>query len=211
MVRATRQLTCVEPSDLSSGLPPTIWYMGAKTRVLPGFLDEVLLREAPRGSTVLDLFSGTGIVSAFCARHFRTLANDSQQFARILAQSFIEHTREERDAFLESLDWDRDLATAYEENRQALTEIYAAALEEEVRIARLAAAISSENKERELLAAVKRRRNGARRPVLEEGVPPEEGVLEPQLPRDDFRERLVAPVRVVQNQLPEPRPRHAPS
>ncbi len=48
-------------------LPPTIWYMGAKSRVLPEFLDRVLEEEVPEGGTVLDLFSGTGIVSAWCA------------------------------------------------------------------------------------------------------------------------------------------------
>lgn len=132
MVRAV-QLSCVDKSNLSAGLPPTIWYMGAKTRVLNDFLDRVLLGEVPRGATVLDLFSGTGVVSAFCARHFRIHSNDSQRFAQVIAQSFTEHRRQDRSAFLKSLDWDKDLAAAFAKNRATLEELYAPALEEEAR------------------------------------------------------------------------------
>jgi hypothetical protein len=114
-----------------SELPPTIWYMGAKTRVLQGFLAEVLSDEAPTGATVFDLFSGTAIVSAFSARRFRTLANDVQRYCQVIAASFIEHDPATREAFLESLSFERDLLAAYQRNRTALGRIYQAALAKE--------------------------------------------------------------------------------
>ena len=112
-------------------VPQTIWYMGVKSRVLAGFLDRVLLDEIPPGGTVVDLFSGTGVVSAFCARHFRTVSNDVQRYAQILSQGFIEHEPTDRDAFLESLDWRKDLESVYHANRAELSRLYEAALRAE--------------------------------------------------------------------------------
>ncbi len=105
--------------------------MGAKTRVLPGFLDRMLLREVPPDGTVVDLFSGTGIVSAFCARHFRTIANDAQLYSRVITSSLIEHEPGTGRAFQTVLNPRRDLYEVYARNRRRLEEYYGEALEAE--------------------------------------------------------------------------------
>lgn len=111
----------------------TIWYMGAKARVIPGFLQRVLQEELEEGDTVLDLMSGTGVVSSFCADRYRVVANDAQGYSTIIARSLIEHDPATRDAFLTSLDPHRDLVDRYRENLAELEERYRPALAEETR------------------------------------------------------------------------------
>jgi 16S rRNA G966 N2-methylase RsmD len=115
-------------------LPRTIWYMGVKTRVLPGFLAEVLEEEVEPGGTVVDLMSGSGVVSAFCASRFRVIANDVQRYAAAITRSFIEHDEAEKEAFLASLDPGVDLDHAFDRNLAALEAAYAPALEAEARL-----------------------------------------------------------------------------
>ena len=109
----------------SPRLPRTLWYMGVKARVLPGFLDRVLAAEVPPGGTVLDLMSGTGVVAAHCADRHRVFTNDSQEYAQVIARSLVEHDPEEKDAFLRSVDPRRDLFPTYKKNLAALQQIYA--------------------------------------------------------------------------------------
>jgi 16S rRNA G966 N2-methylase RsmD len=117
-----------------AALPRTIWYMGAKSRVLPGFLADVLAAEVPRGGTVVDLMSGTAVVSAHCASRSRVFANDVQEYARAIAAGFIEHRPAAKEAFLSGLDPERDLGAARERNVRALERLYAPALEREARL-----------------------------------------------------------------------------
>jgi hypothetical protein len=105
--------------------------MGVKSRVLPGFLDEVLDAEAPPGSTVVDLMTGTGVVAAYCARGRRVFANDAADYSLAIARSFIVHRPESRDGFLRSLDFDRDLGAIRARNLAALEAAYEAPLARE--------------------------------------------------------------------------------
>ncbi len=114
--------------------PPTIWYMGAKTRLLESDLDTVIARHVPKGGSVLDLFTGTAAVAARCARRYRTIANDAQQFSRVIAASLIEHSPRDAARFVESIDFDADLLDAYLENRTALERVYSRALRRERRL-----------------------------------------------------------------------------
>ncbi|MBN1441913.1 MAG: DNA adenine methylase, partial [Planctomycetes bacterium] len=111
----------------------TIWYMGAKARVIPGFLERVLEEEIEDGATVVDLMAGTGVVSAFCAGRYRVLANDVQLYSSIITSSLIEHSPRTKEAFLRSLRPDRDLEAAYRRNLAALERRYRPALGEEAR------------------------------------------------------------------------------
>src|SRR5262245_58024007 len=112
-------------------LPRTIWYMGVKSRVLPGFLDEVLDAEAPAGSTIVDLMTGTGIVAAYAASGRRVFTNDAADYSHAIASSFIAHEPAEKKAFLHSLDFDRDLRQAAQWNLSALESAYEAPLARE--------------------------------------------------------------------------------
>lgn len=116
---------------VSARTSPTIWYMGSKTRVLSEMLAGVLADEVPGQGTVLDLFSGTGVVAAHCARRYRTIANDVQEFSRVIASSLIEHPPQECEQFLGALDFDDDLLATYLDNRTALEKLYAPALRAE--------------------------------------------------------------------------------
>ena len=97
--------------------------------MIPGFLEEVLEEELKPGGTVVDLMSGTGIVAAFCADRYRVFANDAQAYAQVIAESLIEHDPRTKDAFLRSVDVERDLLGAYEKNQALLEALYAPALE----------------------------------------------------------------------------------
>lgn len=123
---STRNTAASKPG--APPLPRTLWYMGVKARVLPGFLDEVLEAEVPGGGTVVDLMSGTAIVSAFCAHRWRVFANDVQAYAQVIAKSFIEHDPARKEAFADSVDPRRDLDLACERNLSALEDLYAPAL-----------------------------------------------------------------------------------
>ena len=109
----------------------SIWYMGAKSRLIPGFLERVLADELPPGGTFVDLMSGSGVVSAWCAGMYRVISNDVQSYSAVIARSLIGHSPGTRDDFLSALDPEADLARVYEENYARLAGYYGAALEEE--------------------------------------------------------------------------------
>ena len=102
--------------------------MGAKGRVLRGFLADILEQELPDDGSVLDLFSGTAIVASHCARRYRTIANDALKFCQVIAKGFIEHDPRKRKQFVAAPDFDADLRERYLQNRTRLEEHYAPAL-----------------------------------------------------------------------------------
>jgi hypothetical protein len=108
--------------------------MGAKTRVIPGFLGRVLEEEAPRGTGVADLMTGTGVVAAFAARRNRVFASDAAAYSYAIARAFIEHDPGTKEAFLGSVDPERDLGAARRRNAEALDALYAPALEREAEL-----------------------------------------------------------------------------
>jgi adenine-specific DNA-methyltransferase len=78
-----------------SGASGNIWYMGAKTRLLPDLERAIgpLLERARRGRpgppVFVDLFSGTGVVAARFADRARVVANDIQGYAAVLARAAL--------------------------------------------------------------------------------------------------------------------------
>ena len=108
--------------------PRGIWYMGAKARVIPGFLDTVLREEVPAGGTIVDLMSGSGVVSAHCARRYRVFAADVQRYAAVIAASFIECDPRGKEERLAGVDPLGDLDDAYRTNLAALEALYSPAL-----------------------------------------------------------------------------------
>lgn len=96
----------------------TIWYMGAKTR-LTGEIQDAVARARPDAESVLDLMSGTAVVSQTLAPHHRVVANDVQAYASAISRAYLVHTDAARLA--RALDPERDLGRAYRENHAALT------------------------------------------------------------------------------------------
>jgi len=107
--------------------------MGAKSRVIPGFLDTVLAEELEPGDTVVDLMAGSGVVSAFCAGRYRVFANDVQLYSTVIARSLIEHHPDTKPSLLATLDVVEDLSEVFSQNLERLSAAYAPALEEERR------------------------------------------------------------------------------
>ena len=73
--------------------PGTIWYMGAKTRLLAE-LDAAIgpllkSRRGGRAPVLVDLFAGTGVVGAHFADRARIVAADAQRYAATLARSLL--------------------------------------------------------------------------------------------------------------------------
>ena len=112
----------------------TIWYMGTKTRVIPDFLDRVVADEVPRGGTVVDLMSGTGVVAAHLADRYRVFAGDVQEYSQVIARSLLEHDPKRKAAFLKAIDPHRDLGAAYQKNLAALEKWAPRGLAEERRL-----------------------------------------------------------------------------
>ncbi len=112
--------------------------MGAKSRVLDGFLDRVVTKAVPAGGTIVDLMSGTGVVATFCANRYRVLANDVQKYSQVIASSFIEHDESTKEEFLARLSPQRDLRQVYDSNVSELTRRLGGLLDEEDELLRIA-------------------------------------------------------------------------
>ncbi len=121
----------------TSKLPPasgTIWYMGVKTRLLRGFVDDAIRERLAAGTgrrrrrpLLVDLFAGTGIVGAAFAQEAQVLAADAQSYAATLARSLLEPLPRRRP------DIDRDLKLEADIGRWVLTGRYESDLEAERR------------------------------------------------------------------------------
>lgn len=99
----------------------TIWYMGAKTRITDD-IGEAVDAADPRARRVLDLMSGTGIVSRTLADRYRVHANDVQRYAQTIASAYLEPTTGFR------VDLERDLGAAFRENLAPLLDALRPAL-----------------------------------------------------------------------------------
>lgn len=102
----------------------TLWFMGAKTRLIDGFIDGAVRDLVSPGATVLDLCSGTAVVGRSLAHHYRVFANDVQGFATTLARAHLEGDAAWREA-LESLDPIADLDRAFRANFECLERLVA--------------------------------------------------------------------------------------
>ncbi|MBI3724534.1 DNA adenine methylase, partial [bacterium] len=98
----------------------TLWYMGVKTRLIDGFIDRAVSEAAVEGSTLLDIFSGTAAVGTALASRYRIVANDVQRYAAAVARAYLVHDERTKESFLASLDPERDLGAAFNENYKVL-------------------------------------------------------------------------------------------
>ncbi len=108
----------------------TIWYMGAKTRICPDFIEGAVADLLPEGKTLLDVCAGTSAVARTFAPRHRVFANDVQHFSAIIASAHLEGDAEWREA-LEHLDPEVDLSRATESNRKSLEKLLPLAVERE--------------------------------------------------------------------------------
>ncbi len=99
----------------------TIWYMGAKTRLTDEIVSAVK-RANPRAKTVLDLMSGTAVVSQALAPRYRVVANDVQAYATKIAEAYLVHTPGSLKT-VGRLDMQADLGKNYRKNEAALFEL----------------------------------------------------------------------------------------
>ncbi|MCA8959192.1 MAG: DNA adenine methylase [Planctomycetes bacterium] len=106
----------------------TLWYMGAKSRLVPDFIDGAVGDLVAPGGTVLDLCAGTGVVARSLATRYRVYANDAQRFSSVLAAAHLVGDAGWV-AELDRLDPEEDLDAAFRENLDALTRWLPRALE----------------------------------------------------------------------------------
>jgi len=95
----------------------TIWYMGAKTRMIGEILQAIASAD-PCADTVLDLMSGTAVVSQSLAPNYRVVSNDVQAYAASIARAYLESPAQP--GFVTALDFEGDLGERYREHRDAL-------------------------------------------------------------------------------------------
>lgn len=109
--------------DLSTLQPRirTLWYMGVKTRILPA-VTSAIESLAPAGSTVLDLFAGTGAVGAALAKTHRIVAHDSQTFAKVVNEARLVHNAVVKRQMAEDRSVIQDLGEAYDRHISMVSE-----------------------------------------------------------------------------------------
>jgi adenine-specific DNA-methyltransferase len=107
----------------------TLWYMGAKGRLLPGFIEASVDRVTPPGGVVLDLFAGTGAVSQALASRYTVVASDVQFYSSTLLGALIGHGPRSSKQLAARLDFERDLGPCYREHRARLEGQLGASLE----------------------------------------------------------------------------------
>ena len=95
--------------------------MGAKTRLTDEIVGAVE-RANPRAKTVLDLMSGTAVVSQALAPRYRVVANDVQAYATKIAEAYLVHTPGSLKT-VGRLDMEADLGRSYRKNEAALFEL----------------------------------------------------------------------------------------
>lgn len=88
---------CNRPFDDGTGVLVGVWamkFMGSKRYMLKNGLGDLLAKEAGDSSRFVDLFCGGGSVTWFAATTLgmRVLANDLQEFARVLADAVVGRT-----------------------------------------------------------------------------------------------------------------------
>lgn len=105
----------------TAGSLKTIWFMGAKTRIIPNFIDGAVA-DVHKGGALLDLCSGTGVVARTLADRYRVFANDSLEFCSVIARAHLE-ADDEWVAALETLDPTEDLQREFEANLEQLLEL----------------------------------------------------------------------------------------
>ncbi|MCI0651967.1 MAG: hypothetical protein L0Z55_08790, partial [Planctomycetes bacterium] len=105
---------------ISSAAPlRTIWLMGAKTRLIPDFIESAVQDLLPDGGTLLDLCAGTGIVGRTLADRYAIIANDVHRFCGVLASAHLEGGAKWA-AALEMIDPEEDLHRRFAKNLRQL-------------------------------------------------------------------------------------------
>ncbi len=71
----------------------TLWYMGVKTRIIPGFIAGAIGDSLTEGGALLDLCCGTAVVARSVAHRYPGLATDVQRFSAVIARAHLEGAR----------------------------------------------------------------------------------------------------------------------
>ncbi|MEM7262093.1 MAG: DNA adenine methylase [Planctomycetota bacterium] len=108
----------------------TLWYMGAKTRLVPDFINGAVGDLLPEGGTILDVCTGTAVVARSFASRYRVFANDVQRFSATVARGYLVGDQSWVKA-LDFLDPEEDLAAAFDVQYAAVTDLAPRALERE--------------------------------------------------------------------------------
>lgn len=106
----------------------TIWYMGAKGRLVPNFIRRGIASVSPPGGRVLDLFAGSGAVSMDLAPRYQVFANDIQEYSSLLLRALVEHGPRNSKTLANSLDFDADLRWEFQRNHDILSDLLGPAL-----------------------------------------------------------------------------------
>lgn len=114
-----------------------IQYLGSKVNILDA-IEKEIKKITPEHGTVVDLFSGTGVVSSYLADSYRVIANDVQEYSSLITGVLIKNSR--------SLIGYDDLinSEAYKNNKDELCKYFKDILEYEQQVI--------ENNDTELLA-----------------------------------------------------------
>jgi adenine-specific DNA-methyltransferase len=91
----------------------TLWYMGAKGRLVPDISETIADITPPRG-LVFDIFGGTGAVSQSLVSDYTVYANDVQHYSSVVLGAMVEHGPQSADRLHSLLNFKRDIQKRYE-------------------------------------------------------------------------------------------------
>lgn len=111
----------------------TLWYMGAKTRLVPEFIDGAMADLLEPGGTVLDLCAGTGIVGRYAANRYCVYSNDVQRFSSVVSAGYLVGGEKWAKA-LDRLDPEADLSHAFETNFEHLQSLTSVSMHREEKL-----------------------------------------------------------------------------
>lgn len=109
----------------------TMWYMGSKNRLVPGFIDSAIASVTLKNGSVLDIFGGAGSVSLNLVSRYTVTANDAQKYSRVTLGSLIEHGPRSASRLVTELNFEAVLGSSFEEHFERLAKCFQAALREE--------------------------------------------------------------------------------
>lgn len=106
-----------------------IQYLGSKIKINNFILGEIN-KITPKGGTVADVFSGSGVVTYKVAQKYRLYANDVQEYCRIINEALLGELSNEKIPTLGEL---RD-SSVYLKNKRRLEELFEEPLKKERQI-----------------------------------------------------------------------------
>ncbi|MFQ2084968.1 DNA adenine methylase [Aeromonas veronii] len=77
-----------DDNSTTSSIFRPIHYLGSKLRVVTQ-IQNIIESLAPEGSTICDIFSGSGTVSHYLASNYNVIANDIQEYSRVINSGLL--------------------------------------------------------------------------------------------------------------------------